>query len=272
MTPRVVLVTRDSAFQRYVAFRLAQRTTLAGVIVESGDSAPAPVRGGLSGGFLRALRERGGQMLAHPIRSWRHLQNRREHHLHYGEREAHDRRVLREGFSHWPQGAPVVAVADVNEDRSLAAVQEARPNLIVVFGTRLVRERTMQAWPCPAVNLHWGWSPEYRGEGIVTALALAGPEALGVTVHLLSTGVDAGDILLQARPRTDLGDNFYAVGLRLTVLGADLLDQLITRMESGETLVGTPQDLSRGRNRGTRFMREHPELVDRAWRRLKEVR
>lgn len=266
------MVTRDSAFQRYVATRLSRCATLACVMVESGDSAPAPVRGGLFGGLLRALRERGGQILAHPIRAWRHFQNRRDHHVYYGQREAHERRVLREGFEGWPAGIPVVAVGDVNEDRSLAAVRDARPDLVVVFGTRLVRERTMQAWSCPAVNLHWGWSPEYRGEGIVTALALEGPQALGVTVHLLSSSVDAGDILLQARPQTDADDNFYAVGLRLSVLGADLLEQVITRLADGGTVQGTPQDLSRGRNRGTRFMREHPELVGRAWRRLKELR
>ena len=87
---------------------------------------------------------------------------------------------------------------------------------------------------CPFINMHWGWSPDYRGEGIIPALALEGPYALGVTVHLIDLGIDSGEIISRLRPEVDERDNFYSLGLKLCMLGTDLFKHAFYQFAQSE--------------------------------------
>ena len=124
----------------------------------------------------------------------------------------------------------------------------------------------------PFVNLHWGWSPDYRAEGIVSALALEGPEALGVTVHLIDEGIDSGHILYRARPTVDPRDNFYSVALKLTVLGTDLLLKVAGDFVREGRLVGLRQSTHKAQLFSGKRLSEHPEWYSMAWANLRNPR
>ena len=75
----------------------------------------------------------------------------------------------------------------------------ARPTLVVVHGTRIIASRVLESLGCPAVNVHAGITPRYRGvHGGYWALAEGHPEWVGTTVHLVDPGIDTGAILAQA--------------------------------------------------------------------------
>ncbi len=90
-------------------------------------------------------------------------------------------------------------VESVNDPRTLELVAEAKPDLVVVHGTRIIAERVLREIAVPVVNVHAGITPRYRGvHGGYWAFADGRPELAGTTVHLVDAGIDTGGILGQA--------------------------------------------------------------------------
>jgi methionyl-tRNA formyltransferase len=60
-----------------------------------------------------------------------------------------------------------------------------------------------------AINIHMGVSPYYRGDSCnFWALYDGNPELVGATIHLLSKGLDSGDILFHAFSKAESVDPF----------------------------------------------------------------
>lgn len=260
---RVVLLTRDAPHQVYCANALYARGALSQVLIEA-----APVH-------LLRRRPTGEDLsvlftyISHPARALRKARNLFMQREYYGNRLLHNRRILQDGYAHFLPSLPVASVRDVNSEQCVEWVREHKPDLVYVFGTRFIKRGLMAAFHCPVVNMHWGWSPSYRGEGIVSALANGGTKDLGVTIHLLNQTVDGGDILYQERPQIDRQDNFYSIGLKLAKIGTELFIRVYDDFVENGRLAGMKQDLSRGRLYSRRVMVNHPELYLRAWKNLK---
>lgn len=94
--------------------------------------------------------------------------------------------------------SPVVCDARVSElDRSLEAVRAARPDLILVMGTSILGAEWMRLG-VTVVNVHTGLTPAFRGRFCwFWPVALGRPDELGVTLHEISTQVDAGRVVLR---------------------------------------------------------------------------
>jgi folate-dependent phosphoribosylglycinamide formyltransferase PurN len=95
-----------------------------------------------------------------------------------------------------------------------------------------------------AINIHMGVSPYYRGSSCnFWALYDGRPEMVGATIHLLSKGLDSGDILFHAFPPTEETDAFV-LGMK-AVKSAH--DGLISYISSGKIKELTPvrQDRSK---------------------------
>jgi phosphoribosylglycinamide formyltransferase 1 len=99
-------------------------------------------------------------------------------------------------FDPIPRGA---YVESVNDPHTLELVAEAKPDLVVVHGTRIIAERVLREIDVPVVNVHAGITPRYRGvHGGYWAFVDGRPELAGTTVHLVDTGIDTGGILGQS--------------------------------------------------------------------------
>ena len=132
---------------------------------------------------------------------------------------------------------------------SVATAQDAFPigepliaDTVIVFGSGLIRDPLLAACiECRAVNLHAGISPFYRGNSCNFWAAYDGhPEYVGMTIHRLSAGVDAGDIL-EVVTAPDHSDPFMR-GMLAVRAGQD---RLIEKIRDGSIWdAGTPQDLS----------------------------
>ena len=101
-------------------------------------------------------------------------------------------------------------------------------------------------------------------------VALDGIDALGVTVHIISEKIDGGMILYRARPTVDRYDNFYSIGLKLSLLGCELFIRTIEQFRETDELIGKQQDLSKGNLYDFKFMRSHPEFYNKGWINLKK--
>jgi hypothetical protein len=267
---QTLLLTRRSSFQHYAANHLFRRGKLDHVIFESGRSVQP---GGSTLGGWRAIASRAAREIsAAPGKlHWKLLYLAIKKRL-YGDQALHDSKILGQQQTRLDPAMPFTEVDDINLDARVGEVMHRlQPAIIYVFGTRLIRSHVFAGVSCPVVNMHWGWSPDFRGEGIVSALAERGPEALGVTVHLLTDAPDGGDILFRDRPQVEPGDNVYSIGLKLTKLGAARFADCHDIVARGEPLTGTAQQPSVGRFYSSAFLRSHPEYYCKAWSRLRAI-
>jgi hypothetical protein len=268
---RGVLLARQSAFQIYCANKLWRSGAIDSVIVEDGSSYASNRVTGSVRALARKISSGMRVLKSRPLDVVEHIGVLRNHELYFGNQEEHARRVFREGYERFDEGLSVQFVADVNGHDARRSLDELDPQIVFVFGTRIIKASVFEGRSAKFVNLHWGWSPDYRGEGIISALALGGTGALGVTIHRLSAGIDSGDILYRGRPVVDEADNFYSIGLKLTRIGVEFFIDCAQRVRRGDDLVGQAQEQVKGSFRGSRYLRENPSTYARAWRSLKNV-
>lgn len=137
--------------------------------------------------------------------------------------------------------AAVTAVPSVNAPEARRALQDARPDLVVVNGTRIIGVQTLNCIDAPFVNTHAGITPQYRGvHGGYWALVEGHPELVGTTVHLVDKGVDTGPILGQATFTPTSRDNFATYSYLHTAAGVRVLLDVIGRYLSGGGLPSRP--------------------------------
>jgi methionyl-tRNA formyltransferase len=119
-------------------------------------------------------------------------------------------------------------VRSVNADETIEVLQGLKPKVVVVSGTRIISARVLNCTPAVFLNMHAGITPMYRGaHGGYWALVQNDPNACGVTVHEVDTGIDTGRILGQARIQPNGVDNFATYGLLQIAAGLPLLKKAI---------------------------------------------
>lgn len=198
--PRVVLLTSDQRRHRFLAHALAAGLDLAGVVTECkpADATGTPHADGTDDD-ARLLRD------------------------HFAQRD-----VAEDG--HFGELGPVpVAAGDLlalprgeaNGPRAAAWIAQHRPDALLLFGTGIIGEGLLSAYPGRVVNLHLGLSPYYRGSGTnFWPLADGRPECVGYTIHLASAEVDAGAVLAQGRPGAAATDGPHDLGCKTIAAAA----------------------------------------------------
>jgi methionyl-tRNA formyltransferase len=80
---------------------------------------------------------------------------------------------------------------------SIAQMRSLQPELGVVVGTYILKESvfSIPKWGC--VNLHTGKVPEYRGASPGFWEMYNAESSVGITIHRVVAGIDAGNVLLQ---------------------------------------------------------------------------
>ncbi len=98
------------------------------------------------------------------------------------------------------------------------------PDVVLVFGTGILRAPFIEAFAGRIINLHLGLSPYYRGAGTnFWPLVNREPEYVGATIHYLDAGIDTGPIIAHVRPRILPDDGAHDIGNRAIVAAAACL-------------------------------------------------
>src|SRR5688572_3064834 len=120
---------------------------------------------------------------------------------------------LTPGAAHRP-----VAAGACSDPAEVALMMAARPDVVLVFGTGILREPLLSAFAGRIINIHLGLSPYYRGAGTnFWPLVNREPEYVGATIHYLDAGIDTGPIIAHARPLIERGDGAHDVGNKTIV-------------------------------------------------------
>jgi len=94
-----------------------------------------------------------------------------------------------------------IEVPHINHPDVIKVIDKHNPDLIVVFGTSLLKGELLEKGRLGIINLHGGLSPEYRGADCTFwALHNQEPEKVGCTIHYINAGIDTGNIIAHVSP------------------------------------------------------------------------
>jgi phosphoribosylglycinamide formyltransferase 1 len=117
------------------------------------------------------------------------------------------------------------------EDRFIAAVRQAQPDLVVLAGfMRVLKPAFLGAFAGRIINLHPSLLPAFPGlDGIGQAFR-AGVKVAGCTVHEVTLEVDAGRIIEQASLPVAAGDTLETLTAKVHAAEHRLLPAVIARL------------------------------------------
>jgi methionyl-tRNA formyltransferase len=168
--------------------------------------------------------------------------------------------------------------ANFHDPLSIAQIRSLRPDLGVIAGTYILRESVFSIPKHGCINLHSGKVPEYRGAAPGFWEMYNGESSVGITIHRVVAGVDAGNILLQEQFPFDRAPDEDPLGYieryRSEILrpnGVRMLTQAVGLLAAGSPPERS-QDTRSARTYRTPTYKDVRELRGRVAKRRKEPR
>ncbi|MDQ5815925.1 MAG: methionyl-tRNA formyltransferase [Actinomycetota bacterium] len=112
--------------------------------------------------------------------------------------------------------------------------------VVVAYGS-LLPGPLLEVPRCGFVNLHFSLLPEYRGAAPVQRAIMDGRSETGVSLMVLTEGMDEGPVLMTERVPIAPWESAGELGHRLALVGAELLTPALVAYGEGR-LVARPQD------------------------------
>ena len=126
---------------------------------------------------------------------------------------------------------------EINSEYILNWIKAKEVDLIVVFGTSIIRDPLLNAFKNKLINLHMGLSPYYKGSATnFWPLVNNELQCVGGTIHLINSKVDEGPILYQVRPDIEEGDNCHLIGCKTIQKTIDELPLVIEKYVQGKII------------------------------------
>ncbi len=133
----------------------------------------------------------------------------------------------------------VVLVSNLNSEESGNAITRLAPDLVLLDGSVIVKERIFSLAKLGALNAHPGLLPEYRGVDSVRWSIYHG-DPVGATCHFVDSGIDTGPIVLREVVLYALGESLLTIRVRVMRICARLLVDAVVGLSDG-TLRGVSQ-------------------------------
>ncbi|MBO8219515.1 formyltransferase family protein [Prochlorococcus marinus] len=124
----------------------------------------------------------------------------------------------------------MIKKGEINDKYIIEKIIKINPDLIVCYGSSLIKEELINVFENRFLNVHLGLSPYYRGSGTnIWALINNEPHMVGATFMYLNKGIDTGKIIHQIRASIFLGDGPHSIGNRLIKEMSNLYKEIINK-------------------------------------------
>jgi hypothetical protein len=157
-----------------------------------------------------------------------------------------------------------IPVEGVSRLGDLAPLRRLAPDLLILMGADIVPAAVLAVPRLGTINAHFGLLPAYRGMNVTEWSVFRG-DPVGVTVHLVDTGVDTGDILLQEEIPIEAGETFASLRRKHRDVAARLLLHAALQLRDGSA-----RPVPQAPDQGRQYYRMHPALLRVAEARLRD--
>ena len=132
-------------------------------------------------------------------------------------------------------GLPVWQPAKARDPEFQQQLQQAEPDVCVVVAYGKILPGSLLVVPrFGFVNVHFSLLPEYRGAAPVQRAVMDGRDETGVSIMVLTEGMDEGPVLATRAEKIADDDTAGSVGERLAVTGAELLTDTLAAYLAGD--------------------------------------
>ena len=212
MQKKIILLMKSSDFQNYLANKLFQNNLIDTVILEEGSS-------------IKLSEKITYRKIIKNITIFFNFKNLfyKIYQIlmfdkFYGNKKSFNNKIFGKEKVYLNKGIFLKKTKSINSSEIINFLISKKYKNIIVFGTSILNMKKFKKINANFINLHWGYSPNYRGEGIVSALSKADYQKLGVTIHKISNVIDQGNIIFRKKVKINFTDNFYSIGLKMTKL------------------------------------------------------
>lgn len=139
---------------------------------------------------------------------------------------------------------PIYSVANHNNFECEELLRSFDPDLVVLGGTRIIKNNILSIGKNGTLNCHPGLLPELRGSSS-SGWALYNDLPQGATAHFIDPGIDTGDIVRKEELAVSRADTFESINYRLAKLAGKLMAEAILQVISG-IVTRVPQDTTIG--------------------------
>lgn len=161
---------------------------------------------------------------------------------------------------------PIYCVANHNDPDCQELLEEFKPDLLVLGGTRIIKSTIIKIPPLGTVNSHPGLLPRLRGSASV-GWALYKDLPQGATTHYVDPEIDTGDIIFKRELPVYRQDSYESLNYRIAILAGELMAEAVGAIQAGQP-PRLPQDPDAGET-----LRVIPDdLLEEGRRRLAEGR
>ena len=132
------------------------------------------------------------------------------------------------------RGVPAFEPTNPNALEFVGLMRELEPDLLAAVGYLYrLKDPVLSVPRLAPVNFHASLLPEYRGKHPVFWALRNGERWSGLTIHVMDSGFDTGDILYQAKVRTRKGDTVSGLYDRIMDHSVGLVPRLVQDAEQG---------------------------------------
>ena len=139
-------------------------------------------------------------------------------------------------------GLPVETPVKSRAPEFVQTLKALDPDAFVVASYGQILSKALLDVPkAGAFNLHASILPSYRGASPIQYAVLNGDDETGVTLMAMDEGMDTGDVVTVERTKIGLQETAGELHDRLAEIAADVIEQWIARIASGD-FSRTPQN------------------------------
>lgn len=132
-------------------------------------------------------------------------------------------------------GFEVHTPATFKDADAVQAFQDLNADVAVVAAYGLIlRKPILEAPKFGCINIHASLLPRWRGAAPIQRAIEAGDAETGITIMQMDVGLDTGSMLLKGAMPIALSDTAQNVHDRLSVIGAELIVQALSKLEKGD--------------------------------------
>ena len=125
-------------------------------------------------------------------------------------------------------------VKNASGSQCLSILKSLEPELIIVFGTSILKPEVLSIAKRYTLNIHGGIVPKYRNvHSDFWAVSKKDFTNIGTSVIHLDTGIDTGDIAMQGLLKVNPADTLFSIKKKNIELSLQLITQAIEMAKTG---------------------------------------